>query len=64
MEYIKGQKQINAKIMSLNYGKCHTKIRQVDSMETNGNGVVIQVLFCFAILVINLLKYFIILGYW
>ncbi|RWS14299.1 ras GTPase-activating protein-binding-like protein [Dinothrombium tinctorium] len=39
-----GQAEINNKIMSLNFKDCHTKIRQVDSMETVGKGVVIQVI--------------------
>ncbi|RWS28835.1 hypothetical protein B4U80_03718 [Leptotrombidium deliense] len=39
-----GQAEINSKIMSLNFKDCHTKIRQVDSMETVGKGVVIQVI--------------------
>ena len=38
-----GQDNINKKIMSLNFKDCHAKIRQVDSMETIGKGVVIQV---------------------
>jgi len=38
-----GQEQIFSKIMSLNFKNCHTKIRQVDSLETVGKGVVIQV---------------------
>ena len=41
--YIRGQKLIGSYIESLNFKNCHTKIRQVDSMETLGNGVVIQV---------------------
>lgn len=43
VQYVRGQKQISGKISSLNFNNCHTKIRQVDSMETIGNGVVIQV---------------------
>ncbi|XP_054167999.1 ras GTPase-activating protein-binding protein 2-like [Oppia nitens] len=38
-----GQENIYKKIMSLNFKDCHAKIRQVDSMETIGKGVVIQV---------------------
>ncbi len=38
-----GQDNINKKIMSLNFEDRHAKIRQVDSMETIGKGVVIQV---------------------
>ncbi|KAH7637829.1 ras gtpase-activating protein-binding-like protein [Dermatophagoides farinae] len=41
--YHHGQKQINNKIMSLNFLNCHTKVRQVDSMRTLGNGIVIQI---------------------
>ncbi|UXI14334.1 hypothetical protein NH340_JMT00277 [Sarcoptes scabiei] len=44
IQYSQGQKQIKSKIMSLNFENCYTKIRQVDSMETIGNGVVIQVI--------------------
>lgn len=38
-----GQVDINSKIMSLNFKDCHAKIRQVDSLETVGKGVVVQV---------------------
>lgn len=38
-----GQSDINSKIISLNFKDCHAKIRQVDSLETVGKGVVIQV---------------------
>ncbi|OTF71115.1 ras GTPase-activating protein-binding-like protein, partial [Euroglyphus maynei] len=41
--YCHGHKQINNKIMSLNFSNCHTKVRQVDSMRTLGNGIVIQI---------------------
>lgn len=39
-----GQENIYKKIMSLNFKNCHTKIIHVDSLETVGNGVVIQVI--------------------
>lgn len=38
-----GQININDKIMSLGFKDCHAKIRQVDSLETVGKGVVVQV---------------------
>lgn len=38
-----GQQDIHEKIMQLNFRDCHAKIRQVDSHETLGNGVVVQV---------------------
>jgi Ras GTPase-activating protein-binding protein 1 len=38
-----GQLEIDKKIRSLNFKDCHTKIRQVDSQATIGNGVVVQV---------------------
>ncbi|CAG7815018.1 unnamed protein product [Allacma fusca] len=38
-----GQQEIHKRIQSLNFRNCHAKIRQVDSHETLGNGVVIQV---------------------
>ncbi|KAL0281362.1 UNVERIFIED_CONTAM: hypothetical protein PYX00_002369 [Menopon gallinae] len=38
-----GQQQIHQKIVQLNFRDCHTKISQVDSQETLGNGVVVQV---------------------
>jgi len=38
-----GQQEIHKRIQSLNFHNCHAKIRQVDSHETLGNGVVIQV---------------------
>lgn len=44
VQCVRGQKQINSKIMSLNFNNCHTKIRQVDSVETINSGVVIQVI--------------------
>lgn len=39
-----GQADINKKLMSLNFKDCHTKIRQVDSLETVQKSVVIQVI--------------------
>ena len=42
-QVVYGQENINKKIMSLNFKDCHAKILQVDSMETIGKGVVIQV---------------------
>lgn len=45
VQCVRGQKQIGAKILSLNFNNCHTKIRQVDSVETINSGVVIQVSF-------------------
>jgi len=39
-----GQYDINRKLMSLNFKDCHTKIRQVDSLETTNKSVVIQVM--------------------
>lgn len=38
-----GQYEIHKKIMELDFRDCHTKIRQVDSHATMGNGVVVQV---------------------
>jgi len=38
-----GQKEIHQRIMQLNFQDCKTKIRQVDSHATLGNGVVVQV---------------------
>jgi len=38
-----GQKDIHERIMQLNFQDCKTKIRQVDSHATIGNGVVVQV---------------------
>ena len=38
-----GQFEIDKKIRLLNFKDCHTKIRQVDSQATIGNGVVVQV---------------------
>jgi Ras GTPase-activating protein-binding protein 1 len=38
-----GQCEIDKKIKLLNFKDCHTKIRQVDSQSTIGNGVVVQV---------------------
>lgn len=40
-----GQANIYTKIMSLNFKDCHTKIIHVDSLETVGDGFVIQVRF-------------------
>jgi Ras GTPase-activating protein-binding protein 1 len=42
-EPVVGQLEIDKKIRSLNFKDCHTKIRQVDSQATIGNGVVVQV---------------------
>lgn len=42
-EPVIGQLEINKKIGQLNFKDCHTKIRQVDSQLTIGNGVVVQV---------------------
>lgn len=39
-----GQDDINKKLMSLNFKDCHTKIRQVDSLETVNKSVVVQVI--------------------
>ncbi len=39
-----GRESISKKIQSLNFCDCHAKILQVDSMETIGNGVVVQVI--------------------
>lgn len=38
-----GQAEINKKILSLNFNDCRTKIRQVDSQKTLGDGILIQV---------------------
>ncbi|GFY48148.1 ras GTPase-activating protein-binding protein 2 [Trichonephila inaurata madagascariensis] len=38
-----GQQDIHERIMQLNFRDCHAKIRQVDSQETLGDGVVVQV---------------------
>jgi hypothetical protein len=38
-----GQLDIHQKIKQLNVRDCRAKIRQVDSYETLGNGVVVQV---------------------
>lgn len=38
-----GQREIHQRIMQLNFQDCKTKIRQVDSHATIGNGVVVQV---------------------
>ncbi|CAL1283810.1 unnamed protein product [Larinioides sclopetarius] len=38
-----GQHDIHDRIMQLNFRDCHAKIRQVDSQETLGDGVVVQV---------------------
>jgi Ras GTPase-activating protein-binding protein 1 len=38
-----GQLEIDKKIKTLSFKDCHTKIRQVDSQSTIGNGVVVQV---------------------
>ncbi|KAI0217018.1 Ras GTPase-activating protein-binding protein 2 [Lamellibrachia satsuma] len=40
---VRGQSEINKKIVSLNFNDCHAKIRQVDSQATVGNAVVVQV---------------------
>lgn len=40
---VNGQKEIHKRIMELNFQDCKTKIRQVDSHATLGNGVVVQV---------------------
>jgi len=42
-EPVTGQLEIDKKIKQLNFKDCHTKIRQVDSQSTIGNGVVVQV---------------------
>lgn len=42
---VRGQKQINTKIAELDFKNCRTIIRQVDSMETIGSSLVVQVLF-------------------
>jgi len=42
-EPVIGQLEIDKKIRQLNFKDCHTKIRQVDSQLTIGNGVVVQV---------------------
>ena len=42
-EPVTGQFEIDKKIKELNFKDCHTKIRQVDSQATIGNGVVVQV---------------------
>jgi Ras GTPase-activating protein-binding protein 1 len=42
-EPVTGQLEIDKKIKLLNFKDCHTKIRQVDSQSTIGNGVVVQV---------------------
>jgi len=42
-EPVIGQLEIDKKIRLLNFKDCHTKIRQVDSQLTIGNGVVVQV---------------------
>lgn len=42
-EPVVGQLEIDKKIKVLNFKDCHTKIRQVDSQLTIGNGVVVQV---------------------
>jgi len=42
-EPVYGQKDIHKKIAELNFADCHTKIRQVDSQSTVGDGVVVQV---------------------
>lgn len=42
-EPVIGQFEIDKKIRLLNFKDCHTKIRQVDSQATIGNGVVVQV---------------------
>lgn len=46
-----GQTDINDKIKALNFKDCHAKITQVDSMETIGHGVVIQVIYGFWFLI-------------
>jgi hypothetical protein len=38
-----GQQEIHQKIKQLNFRDCHAKILHVDSCETLGNGVVVQV---------------------
>lgn len=42
-EPVVGQLEIDKKIRQLSFKDCHTKIRQVDSQLTIGNGVVVQV---------------------
>ena len=42
-EPVVGQLEIDKKIKLLSFKDCHTKIRQVDSQSTIGNGVVVQV---------------------
>jgi len=42
-EPVFGQLEIDKKIRTLGFKDCHTKIRQVDSQATIGNGVVVQV---------------------
>ena len=44
MAPVYGQLEINKKLLSLNFIDCHTKIRQVDSLETVNKSVVIQVI--------------------
>lgn len=42
-ECVMGQQEIHHRIMQLNFRDCHAKIKQVDSLTTLGEGVVIQV---------------------
>lgn len=42
-ECVMGQHDIHQRIMQLNFRDCHAKIKQVDSLTTLGEGVVIQV---------------------
>ncbi|KAK8779140.1 hypothetical protein V5799_019520, partial [Amblyomma americanum] len=42
-ECVMGQQEIHQRIMQLNFRDCHAKIKQVDSLTTLGEGVVIQV---------------------
>ncbi|XP_016296246.1 ras GTPase-activating protein-binding protein 2-like [Sinocyclocheilus anshuiensis] len=39
-----GQAEIHKKVMSLQFGECHTKIRRVDAHATLGDGVVVQMM--------------------
>uniref|UniRef100_T1IUM5 Ras GTPase-activating protein-binding protein 2 n=1 Tax=Strigamia maritima TaxID=126957 RepID=T1IUM5_STRMM len=43
VEPVYGQNDIHHKIMDLDFRDCHAKIRQVDSLGTIGDGVVVQV---------------------
>ena len=43
-KFVCGREQIHNKIMLMNFNNCHTKIRQIDSMQTISDGFVIQVI--------------------